>query len=132
MITSSNPATGDVLMQLQSHSDGEVESKLEQAARAQKEWARTPLEQRLALLRKVAETLRRDKEALARLITLEMGKPLAEAVGEVEKCAWNFEFYADSAPGFLSDQLVKSSATDRRIVYDPLGLVRSAEHTSEL
>jgi succinate-semialdehyde dehydrogenase/glutarate-semialdehyde dehydrogenase len=71
----------------------------------------------------VAAVLRARKQALGRTITLEMGKPLAEAVGEVEKCAWNFEFYADSAPGFLQDQVVASAATDSRIVFDPLGLV---------
>jgi succinate-semialdehyde dehydrogenase/glutarate-semialdehyde dehydrogenase len=77
----------------------------------------------MAVLRRVAAVLRERKQALGRTITLEMGKPLAEAVGEVEKCAWNFEFYADSAPGFLQDQVVASAATDSRIVFDPLGLV---------
>jgi succinate-semialdehyde dehydrogenase/glutarate-semialdehyde dehydrogenase len=74
-------------------------------------------------LSRVASVLRRDKEALGRLITLEMGKPLAEAIGEVEKCAWNFDFYSQSAPGYLADLVLPSSATDSRLVYDPLGIV---------
>lgn len=52
-------------------------------------------------------------------ITLEMGELLSEALDEVEKCAWNFDFYAESEPAFLQDQVVASAALDSRIVYDP-------------
>ena len=100
-----------------------IEQRLATASSAQQAWARTPVAERMALLRQVAQALREDKARLALLITLEMGKPLAEALGEVEKCAWNFDFYADAAPGFLQDQVVASGATDSRIVYDPSGLV---------
>jgi succinate-semialdehyde dehydrogenase / glutarate-semialdehyde dehydrogenase len=123
MITSFNPATDQTLARFDDHDGAAIEHRLSRAARAQKTWARWPLAERMALLRRVASSLRADKARLALLITLEMGKPLAEAVGEVEKCAWNFDFYADAAPGFVRDQVVASAATDSRIVYDPLGLV---------
>ena len=123
MIVSRNPATDTVLEQYTPHAGEQIEQRLAQASRAQHEWARTPLAQRLALLREVARTLRASKAALARLATLEMGKPMAEAMGEVEKCAWNFDFYADAAGDFLKDTVVASGATDSRIVYDPLGIV---------
>jgi succinate-semialdehyde dehydrogenase/glutarate-semialdehyde dehydrogenase len=123
MITSLNPATDETLARFEPHGGTEIEQRLQDAADAQARWARTPVAERMAVLRQVAAVLRARKQALGRTITLEMGKPLAEAVGEVEKCAWNFEFYADSAPGFLQDQVVASAATDSRIVFDPLGLV---------
>lgn len=122
-ITSFNPATDTVLSEHESHDASAIEHKLDQAARAQRDWARTPLPERMALLRRVAQTLREQKADIAPLATLEMGKPLAEALGEVEKCAWNFDFYAEAAPGFMADQVVGSSASDSRIVYDPIGVV---------
>jgi len=123
MITSLNPATDEVLAQFEPHAGDAIEQRLQRAADAQALWGRTPVAQRMPVLRQVASVLRARKQQLGRTITLEMGKPLAEAVGEVEKCAWNFEFYADNAPAFLGDQVVASSATDSRLVYDPLGLV---------
>lgn len=123
MITSLNPATDEVLAQFEPHAGDAIEQRLQRAADAQALWGRTPVAERMPVLRQVASVLRARKHELGRTITLEMGKPLAEAVGEVEKCAWNFEFYADNAPAFLSDQVVASSATDSRLVYDPLGLV---------
>lgn len=122
-ITSLNPATDAVLAQYDAHDGAAIEQRLARAAGAQRAWARTPLAERLALLRQVARTLRERRDEVAPLATLEMGKPLAEARGEVEKCAWNFEFYAEAAPGFLQDSVVASSASDSRIVYDPMGLV---------
>lgn len=123
MITSFNPATGETLTTFASHDDAQIEKTLAQADRAQKNWAALSLSERLPYLLAVAKTLRRNKEALARLITLEMGKPVSEAIGEVEKCAWNFEYYAESAPQFLDDIVIPSGATDSRVVYDPLGLI---------
>ena len=123
MITSFNPATGQTLATFASHDDTHIETTLAQANRAQIQWAALSLAERLPFLLAVAKTLRRNKEALARLITLEMGKPLGEAIGEVEKCAWNFEYYAESAPQFLDDLIIPSGATDSRVVYDPLGLI---------
>jgi succinate-semialdehyde dehydrogenase/glutarate-semialdehyde dehydrogenase len=122
-ITSFNPATDAVLAEYDAHGGAAIEQRLERAAGAQRAWARTPVAERMALLRRVAQTLRERKAALAPLATLEMGKPLAESTGEVEKCAWNFDVYADAAPGMLQDQIVPSSATDSRMVYDPLGIV---------
>jgi len=123
MISSFIPATGETLATFASHDDAHIETTLAQAIRAQKQWAALSLAERLPYLLAVAKTLRRNKEALARLITLEMGKPLGEAIGEVEKCAWNFEYYAESAPQFLDDLIIPSGATDSRVVYDPLGLI---------
>lgn len=123
MITSFNPATGQTLAQFNEHTPDQIETRLQEAHLAQQKWAHVPMAERMAMLRSVAATLRRNKDQLALKITLEMGKPLAESIGEVEKCAWNFDFYADAAPGFLQDQVIVSGATDSRVVYDPMGLI---------
>ncbi|MBU1359492.1 MAG: NAD-dependent succinate-semialdehyde dehydrogenase [Gammaproteobacteria bacterium] len=123
MIESFNPATDEVLARFDETSPDTIDERLTHAATAQKRWRGTPVDERMGVLRRVAATLREQRDALAMLMTLEMGKPLAEARGEIEKCAWNFDYYAEHAPAMLADQVVASSATDSRIVYDPLGLV---------
>ncbi|CAM5207467.1 Succinate-semialdehyde dehydrogenase/glutarate-semialdehyde dehydrogenase OS=Castellaniella defragrans OX=75697 GN=HNR28_001799 PE=3 SV=1 [Castellaniella defragrans] len=74
-------------------------------------------------LAQVARVLRAHRDDYALIVTREMGKPLRESRAEVEKCAWNFEFYASQAQRMLEDTLVESSASDSRVVYDPLGVV---------
>ncbi|MDM0029972.1 NAD-dependent succinate-semialdehyde dehydrogenase [Variovorax saccharolyticus] len=123
MIVSFNPATEETLASFEPHEGSAIESRLAAAHRAQRAWAATALPDRLALLRRVAARLRDQKASLGLTIALEMGKPLVEAVGEVEKCAWNFDYYAEAAPAMLADEVVASSASDSRIVRDPLGLV---------
>jgi succinate-semialdehyde dehydrogenase/glutarate-semialdehyde dehydrogenase len=123
MMQSFNPATDTVLGEFPTCDAGTIEQRLRTAAASQKAWARMEVRQRTPYLLQVATVLRRKKDELARAMTLEMGKPLAESLGEIEKCAWNFEYYAQQGETFLADQVVASAATDSRIVYDPLGLV---------
>ena len=79
--------------------------------------------ERLALLRGVGKLLTERREEYAALITAEMGKPLAEALAEVDKCAWNCEVVADLAPGWLADHEVASGASRSWLSYEPLGVV---------
>lgn len=123
MIASINPANGQVLARFELHDASQVDAALTGTAQAQKSWARKPLSERSALLRRVAAVLRERKPQLAQLITLEMGKPIVESEAEVEKSAWNCDFYADMAPKYLGDEIVPSGATESRVVYDPLGVV---------
>lgn len=123
MLVSVNPADGQELGRHPLHTAREVDEALTQAAHAQAAWRRVPVSERTDLLRRMAAALRTGKPAYARMITEEMGKPLAEAQGEIEKCAWNCDFYADQAPVFLADEVVPSSASHSAVVFDPLGVV---------
>lgn len=123
MISSINPATGEVLATYDQHDARHVDAVLAAAHSAQKAWGRTSLAERSSLLKRVAAKLRERKQEFARLITLEMGKPIVESEAEIEKCAWNCDFYAEKAPEFLGDEIVASGATESRVVYDPLGVV---------
>jgi succinate-semialdehyde dehydrogenase/glutarate-semialdehyde dehydrogenase len=102
-----------------------VEEILNRASRAQAAWARTPLANRAAVLRAAAGILRQDLDALAGLITSEMGKPISESRAEIEKCAWVAEFYADRAPAFLRQEPVPTEAHRSFVRFDPLGTVLS-------
>jgi len=123
MIHSINPATGETLASFPNHDAASVERTLAAAAAAQRVWREQAVQQRVGLLTALARVLRLHKADYARLITLEMGKPLTEAIGEIEKCAVTCEYYALHAPAFLDDEVVASNATDSRIVYDPLGIL---------
>ena len=123
MIISSNPANEQVLGTYAFHTQDQVEAFVGQAVSAQRDWARLAVESRCALLPRVAAVLRKNKSVYARIITLEMGKPIAEAEGEIEKCAWTCEFYAQEAPKYLADQSVASNASESSVVFDPLGVL---------
>jgi succinate-semialdehyde dehydrogenase/glutarate-semialdehyde dehydrogenase len=123
MIVSINPYTGIELARFEQHSEAIVDSALSAAAAAQARWREVPLTVRVGLLRRLASVLRSEKAQYARLITLEMGKPLSESEAEIEKCAWNCDFYATEAGRFLADETIASNASHSSVVFEPLGVV---------
>jgi len=123
MIHSVNPATGQIVASFEEHGPDRIEQALQEAARAQRSWAEAPVAERVRLLTKAAGVLRTRKQDYATLITQEMGKPIAEAEAEIEKCAWNCDFYAEKAEEFLAPETVASNASESAVVFDPLGVI---------
>ncbi|MDO9072790.1 MAG: NAD-dependent succinate-semialdehyde dehydrogenase [Rubrivivax sp.] len=123
MIRSINPASGETLASFDAHDAFTVDRRLTAAVNAQRAWRQRPVTERTPLLLAVARVLRKNAERYATLITLEMGKPLSEARGEIQKCAMTCDFYAEHAAAFLNDEPVASAASDSRVVYDPLGVL---------
>ncbi len=120
-----NPATGETLSVWEMAEAAGVESMVEQAHRAAAAWRHHSTAQRAEGLRNIALQLRQNKRALARLITIEMGKPLAESEAEVAKSAWNCEFVADNGPAWLVDEKIPTQARDSYLAFQPLGVVLS-------
>lgn len=118
-----NPATGETLKNFDTWSSEQLEAALSEVAKATPGWANTNLSERCDLLRRTAEVLREQKDSLAELVTLEMGKLIDEARAEVEKCALACEFYADQAAQFLADEIIESDAGKSLVAYQPLGTV---------
>jgi len=118
-----NPLDGSTLAVVESFTTSQLSAALKQAADVRSEWAATPMEQRCALLRAAAGVLRQRRDELAATISREMGKLIGEAEGEVEKCAWVCEYYADEAPGFLADEVIGTDASRSFVAYQPLGTV---------
>ncbi len=83
-------------------------------------WKSTDFQLRSRLMKRSANMLREEKEALAQLMTLEMGKIIAEARAEIEKCAWVCEFYAEHAEAFLADELVETNASKGFVSFEPI------------
>ncbi|HZX88848.1 MAG TPA: NAD-dependent succinate-semialdehyde dehydrogenase [Reyranella sp.] len=123
MIVSINPATEAEIARFDLHSDADIDAALSGAVKAQAQWRLVPIGERVELLRAMARVLRSGKDRYAAMITAEMGKPLPEAEAEIEKCAWNCDFYADEAPRYLADEIIPSNATESAAVFDPLGVV---------
>ena len=118
-----NPATGQTLATYSAMGPSEISAALHVATYAQRDWSATRLDLRAALLRATAETLRARSRPLALLITREMGKPITEALAEVEKCATVLEYYADQGPAFLADESCDTDADQSWVSYEPIGVV---------
>lgn len=101
---SRSPIDGAVLERYPYADDAAIEDLLSQAEQGYRSWRATPLTQRQQVLHQLAKVLRQQSPALARRATLEMGKPMAQATGEVEKCTILCEWYAEHGPALLADQ----------------------------
>src|SRR5215469_10278442 len=122
-IQSINPATGEVIEEFEPFSPQQIDEALNTASTAYQSWRKTSFAERSALFRQLATYLRAHKTELGRIASLEMGKPLSESEAEVEKCAWNCEYYAENAERFLADERIATNATESYVSYQPLGVV---------
>jgi len=121
MFRSLNPATGEQFGSYRLHDGSEVEAALERSFVA---WGRVRdagVEKRAQLLLALADRLEANLEAFARLMTLEMGKPINEARGEIRKCAATCRTTAELGPGWLEPLEVQSPARGSRVRYEGLG-----------
>ncbi len=122
-IASINPTTGEVVKTFAALTDSELAAKIDRADRAFRVHRFTTFAERSRKMMKAAQILEEQKNALARVMTIEMGKPIYAAIDEVVKCAWVCRFYAENAERFLADEAVESSATRSYVRYRPLGIV---------
>ena len=122
-IQSLNPATGELLAEFETLDLAGAQHKAQETRVAQREWRLLPMSQRATLVKQLGEVLRMNKDEYGRLMTLEMGKPLKEAVAEVEKCALLCDYYAENGPTFLAPEDVPTEAKKSYVRFDPLGVV---------
>jgi succinate-semialdehyde dehydrogenase/glutarate-semialdehyde dehydrogenase len=122
-LQSINPANDELLREYPETDPGSVTDILAEADRAFESWRTTSFADRAERLKRAAGLLRARKDELARLMALEMGKPLAQGRSEAEKCAWVCEYYADEAAKLLAPQTVPTDASRSLVVFQPLGVV---------
>jgi acyl-CoA reductase-like NAD-dependent aldehyde dehydrogenase len=123
LIYSINPSTEENMGSYRLHTKEQIEKTLCEAQNAFLAWREEAFSKRSDLMRSAASRLRRHKAKYASIMTAEMGKPIAESEFEVEKCAWNCEFYADNAERFLGKEPRDSFATESYLQYRPLGVI---------
>src|SRR5512143_1142485 len=122
-IATTNPTTGEVLKTFEPLTASQVEAKLALAARTFSTFRKLSFAARGAMMSKAADILESEKEAVARLMTLEMGKTFRSAVDEAVKCAWACRYYAENAEKFLADEIVETGASKSYVHYQPMGVI---------
>lgn len=126
-IATVNPATGDTEKTFTAHDEAEVERRIAQAHAAHEKLRATSFAQRAQWARATADVLEGDVDELARIITVEMGKPIEQSRAEITKSANALRFYAEHAKGFLADEVLEDpsavGASRAYARYRPLGLV---------
>ncbi|MGF6770525.1 succinate-semialdehyde dehydrogenase [Paraburkholderia sp. GAS199] len=120
---SRNPATGEVAAEFDFQSNFDLDQALSRSFAGFKKWRELPLAQRAKVLKELATVLRDRIESIATVITREMGKPIAQAREEVEKCAFLCDWYSEHGPGFLKPKPVHVDNGQARHEFRPLGPV---------
>ena len=111
-----NPATGQTLREFDTITDAEARAALQDSARAFGTWRTAPLKERAAVLSQVAALYRKSSDDLAHLMTLENGKPVTQARGEIELSASIFEYYATKGPELLEDEELDIAGSGRALM----------------
>jgi len=118
-----NPSTGETIRTYDEMTPQQAAVAVEEAHAAWKSWRKAPFSERARPMKKAANILRERKEEYARLMALEMGKPVKQGVAEVEKCALGCDYYADHAEAHLAPEIVKTDASKSYVAFEPLGVV---------
>ncbi|MEP6819579.1 MAG: NADP-dependent succinic semialdehyde dehydrogenase [bacterium] len=122
-IASVNPATAETLRNFKPLNESQIDDKLRIATETFRSYRQTNFAERESMMSRAAEILETEKLDFARLMTLEMGKPIKGAVGEAEKCALVCRYYAENAKRHLADSLVETNASKSYVRFQPLGPV---------
>lgn len=123
-ISTVNPSTGEEIKTFSTMDKNQVFDLVGKAKRAYPEWKKD-YEKRRSYIYNLVDYLKKNKTELATVATSEMGKPLKESIGEIEKCAWALEFYADHGDSFLADEVLNTDARKSFLTFEPLGVIGS-------
>jgi len=118
-----DPTTGKKIRSYPEFSLSKIDGILNRAERSFQSWRSLSFKERSLIMKKAAVILRTDKDRYARLMAQEMGKPFVQGQGEIEKCAFVCDFYAEHAEYFLTPEPIRSEASKSFVTYEPLGIV---------
>src|SRR5690554_6723445 len=118
-----NPFNDEIIKKYETHTIKQLSDILKHSENTFQKWRDVSIKERCRLLNNLAEILDDDKHDLAKLISIEMGKPITQSIAEIEKCITLCDFYAVNAEDILADQLIETDASESFISYDPLGVI---------
>jgi len=121
--TSINPYNGKELKSYKNHTKKEISEIIDKADERFYSWRETSFAERKKLMLAAAAELKKNKREYAETMTLEMGKPIYQAIAEIEKCSWVCEYYAENAEKQLQNEVIKTDAHKSYVSYEPLGVV---------
>ncbi|HRO67139.1 MAG TPA: aldehyde dehydrogenase family protein, partial [Pseudobdellovibrionaceae bacterium] len=116
-----NPANDQILKTYQHQSYEESEKRILAAWKSFTDWKISSVKDRAARVQAWAKSLKDSRDEMARMMTLEMGKPIAQAKAEIDKCVFTCEYLATEGPKFLERKRVESPYSESWISYEPLG-----------
>jgi succinate-semialdehyde dehydrogenase / glutarate-semialdehyde dehydrogenase len=122
-ISTVNPATGEEIETFEALTDEQVDEKIFRAHETFLRWRETSFGERARLMQRASEILEEEAEEFGRIMTTEMGKTLAAATAEANKCARGCRFYAENAERFLADEGIELEGARTFVRYEPLGPV---------
>ena len=123
IIKTINPSTGKVIATYDIMSSEEIHTRVHNAKSAQKNWKNLDISERSAYIRSLGRVLRKNKNEYSQLITEEMGKPIRQAIAEIEKCVWLCDYYSEHSETFLREELIPTEFRKSFVSFEPLGLV---------
>ena len=124
MIITVNPATAEPIAEYHAMTSGEIREAITRSYWEYISWREIAISERSALMKRLAKLLRQEKDQHGALISREMGKPLSQAVAEVEKSAWVCDYYADNAASFLKpEESILDGGVRGVVKFEPIGLV---------
>ena len=118
-----NPATGETIKTYDEMTPRQAAAAVEEAHAAWASWRAVPFADRARPMKKAAAILRERKEEFARIMALEMGKPVKQGVAEAEKCALGCDYYAENAEAHLAPEIITTEASKSYVAFEPLGVV---------
>ncbi|MGA2400134.1 MAG: NAD-dependent succinate-semialdehyde dehydrogenase [Syntrophobacteraceae bacterium] len=122
-LKSINPYTGEVTAEFDPLPDEACGEAVRKGREAFEKWRKLPVADRLKPVAELASIFRRKKREYARITTVEMGKPIRDAISEIEKCALLCDYYHRNAENFLRSEGVETGAAKSYVVFDPLGVI---------
>lgn len=122
-LRSINPYTGELIENYKQNTDTEIDKKIKNLHKGYIKWKATDLTLRSKILNDIAYILEQNKHAYAKIMCNEMGKPIVQAIAEVEKCAWVCQYYAENGEQFLENKEIKTDATFSYVSYEPIGII---------
>ncbi len=123
-VSTINPATEQIIAEYDVMSQKKVNEIVENSKLAFVDW-RKDIHTRIELIHRFADELRKNKKDLALVASKEMGKPIKEAISEIEKCAWVMEYYGDNGQVFINDEVLNADARKTLITFQPFGVIAS-------
>ena len=123
MISSISPTDGRLLAEYPETSESDVQHHIERAGALQRAWEQTSISERAVPMLRMADLLEAHRDELALVMTDEMGKPISQAQGEVDKCAWVCRHYAENAERILQSEDIEADRSKSYVAYRPLGVV---------
>ena len=122
-LISTNPATSEEIKSYHEHSSYEINDIIYKTKSAQQGWQSLELDFRLECINQISGILLDRKREYASIMASEMGKPVSQAIAEIEKCAWLCDYYKENAAEFLSDKLIDTQYHKSLVTIQPIGLI---------